>query len=143
MLLGAGAAFLVPTLIYVGTGVAESMPVGEALGAAAEQWTSERQNLMMTGVLGLFPVLCLAVVLWIHRRMGGEAARRRYLAAGGLIPILLVLIWVNISFWSVYLPARTNPGFPHGLELVIGPGMFAPVAMLLGVGLAWFLTRPA
>ncbi|NNE09207.1 MAG: hypothetical protein HKN20_11655, partial [Gemmatimonadetes bacterium] len=49
----------------------------------------------------------------------------------------------NFDFWPAFLPSRVYPGFPHGLEFIIGPGVFAPIGMLLGVLTVWVSQRGA
>ncbi len=134
------APLLVPPLLFAVVGLGEGMGLAAAASALVDQYSERRFNLLMAGVLGLLPVGLLGVVLWIHRKLGGAPESRSALAWGGLLPILAVLIWVNFEFWPTYLPDRTFPGFPHGLELVIGPLFFAPVAMVAGMVVAWIVS---
>ena len=132
---------LIPLAVFSICALAEGLSFVETLIAASEQVTSGRQNLLICGMVGLFPVLLLLIGLWIHRRLGGNEQTRNVMAWSGLIPILCVLIWVNVQFWPLFLPSRTYPGFPHGLEFIIGPIFFAPVAMLFGMSAAWLIQR--
>ena len=66
---------------------------------------------------------------------GGGDPRGRWLGIAGwsgLTPSLLLLVWANAEAWPLYLPGRAFPGFPHGLELIIVPLFFVPVAMVFG-----------
>lgn len=131
----------IPSIVFLVTGMVVGMPFAEALGAMLEQYGVDRPNLLVTGVIGLAPLALLGVVLWIHQLAKGKPGTRKYLLWGGFIPIVAVLIWSNQEFWGVYLPERRSPGFPHGLELLIGPIFYAPVAMGFGMVTAWFLGR--
>jgi hypothetical protein len=57
------------------------------------------------------------------------------------LPIVLVTVFVHLEYWPSWLPARQFLGFPHGLEFVIGPFVFAPVGVLLGYVTAWLIAR--
>lgn len=129
--------FSVPTVVFTICALASGLSVTETASALAEQLATRRQNLAICGGLGIFPSLLLLGGLWLHRRFGGEERARRAMAWGGLAAILGVLAWVNFQFWPLFLPERTYPGFPHGLEFVIGPLFFAPVAALFGVAIGW------
>ena len=88
-----------------------------------------------------FSLAILALAIWVHGRGGGDTAMRPRLVAGGSIPIIAVLFWANAEFWTDFLPSRVYPGFPHGLELVLGPGLYAPIGMIAGVILALVIPR--
>jgi hypothetical protein len=135
------APFAIPAIVFLMCALTEGMSLTDSLTSLSEQFTARRQNLFMIGALGLFPVGILMAILWIHRKRGGDQVTRRWMAGGGLIPILLVIIWVNFDYWPAFLPSKTYPGFPHGLEFVIGPGLFAPILMLPGIALGWWAAR--
>ncbi len=132
---------LIPPTVFTFCALAKGMPLAETLSAMIEQYMTRRQNLLICGAVGFFPVLLLFAGLWLHRRAGGDANTRRIMAWSGLVPVVLILVWVNLQFWPLFLPKRVYPGFPHGLEFVIGPGLFAPIGMLVGVGLGWWVAR--
>lgn len=132
---------VIPTGVFATCALMAGLAPAETVAAIIEQYTAARQNLLVVSLLGLFPILLLLIGLWLHRKFGGNPQVGQWLAWGGLIPILLVLIWINSMFWPIFLPERTYPGFPHGLEFIIGPGIFAPVAMVVGMGLAWLIRR--
>lgn len=123
--------FLVPFVVFLAAGLAAGMAPGAALGALAEQCAQPRQNPLITALTGWIPAAALLVVLRLTRRAGPAASRA--MARGGLVAIVAVLVWANLEFWPKFLPSRVYPGFPHGLELVMGPVIFAPVAMVLGM----------
>jgi hypothetical protein len=133
---------LIPPVVFAICALAEGLSAAETLTALGEQFLTKRQNLLMCGTIGLFPVLLLLGCLWIHRRVDGNTRTRREMGWSGLIAIALVLIWVNVEFWPLFFPGRTDPGFPHGLEFLVGPALFAPIAMLFGIGVVWWARRP-
>lgn len=132
LLLALVLPLLVPLVVFGAVGLASGMGPAGTLQAFLEQASGRRQNPLTTAVLGLFPVLLLLAGLWVGRRLGRDGPRLRAAGWGALGAILLVLLWANAQFWPLFLPDRVYPGFPHGLELVIGPVFFAPAAMLLG-----------
>lgn len=132
---------LTPPIVFGAVALAEGMGLGASARAVVEQYGVRRLNLLSVAVLSFLPLALLALVVFLFGRLGSGAVHRRALALGGAVPIVAVTAWVNLQFWPVFLPERTPPGFPHGLEFVIGPLFFAPVAMLLGVGVAALLNR--
>lgn len=130
-----------PAAVFALTALISGMSAAETVAALAEQYRERDPNLLLTGLVGLFPVLLLGAVLWLHRIFRGSAERRAALALGGFVPIAAVLLWANIAYWPDYLPDRVQPGFPHGLELVTGPGLYAPAGMLLGLLVAAIVSR--
>ncbi len=141
LMFGALAAVATPPLIFLLVALSSGLGPGAAAEALWLQVLSGKLNLLVCGLLGLVPVCLVAVVLWIAKKRGAEDSLRMALVCGGLIPILSVLIWANLEYWPRFLPSRTYPGFPNGLELVIGPGMFAPIGAAAGMFIAWVITR--
>jgi len=129
----AAAALLIPPLTFCIAGLGGGMAVGEVVAACTEQFFTPRQNLGVAAGLGLFPVMLTALLLWIGHRAGWVWASDLNVAVAALMPVLLVLAWANFEFWPTFLPDRVYPGFPHGLELVLGPLFYAPAAMLIGL----------
>lgn len=125
----------VPVVVFTAVGFASGMGLAGTMAALADQVGQRRLNPLITGVLGWLPVALLFLGRWLARRWRPEGAWVASASWGGLVAILGVLVWANLQFWPLFLPEQVQPGFPHGLELVIGPIFFAPVAMLLG-GLA-------
>lgn len=125
------ATFAVPFLVFLAAGLAGGMSPAAVVGALADQCTQPRQNPLITALSGWVPVVVLLLALRITRRAGPAASRA--MARGGLVAIVAVLAWANFEFWPKFLPSRVYPGFPHGLELVMGPVIFAPIAMALGM----------
>ncbi len=134
---------LIPPVIFSLCALAKGMPAAETLAAVVEQYSARRTNLLLCGLAGLFPIVLLFAVMWLHSRFGGSRETRNVMAWTGLLSVVLVLVWVNLQFWPIFLPHRVYPGFPHGLEFIIGPGLFAPVALLIGMGLGWWFGRKA
>lgn len=132
---------LIPAAVFALCALLKGLSLPETTTALLQQFKAERQNLLVCGLIGLFPVGLLHGCLWIHRWKKGAATVERAMAIGGLVAILLVLLWVNFQFWPLFLPDRVYPGFPHGLEFIIGPGIFAPVAMIIGMAIGWIATR--
>lgn len=127
------AALLIPPLVFAGVGLAEGMGIAGTSSALAEQYSTRRQNLAILGAVGVIPIALLGLLAWVLGKTERFRAKRRNLTLGGGLAILAVIGWVNVSYWPTFLPDKTYAGFPHGLEFVIGPLMFAPVAMLLGM----------
>ncbi|HKJ18293.1 MAG TPA: hypothetical protein VJ984_13145 [Xanthomonadales bacterium] len=134
------SVMLVPPVVFVLTGLGKSMSLVEVFNAMLAQYTG-RPNLLITGAIGLLPLGAMGLVLWVHRRQKGAARTRKYLFRASMFALILVLIWANQEFWRVFLPQRISPGFPHGLELFIGPVFFAPVAMFVAMLAAWAIQR--
>lgn len=128
---------LIPFISFLGVGIGSGMG-GGVFGALFSQAVG-RPNLLIMGVFGLFPVALLIGGLWIARKSRPGARWRRWAGWWGLAGVLATLFWVNFQFWPLYLPERVSPGFPHGLELVIGPLFFAPAAALLGAVMGGFV----
>lgn len=128
---------LIPPVVFTIVALSKGMAVGAIPGLLIEQYASKRQNLFVCGAISIAPLLALLVVGWLYRRFRGTGGTQHLMMWGGLIPIVLVQIWVNFDFWPAFLPSRVYPGFPHGLEFIIGPGVFAPIGMLLGVLTVW------
>jgi hypothetical protein len=141
LLVGVLAVFAIPPVVFLVVALGSGLDVGAAVEALVAQYREPRQNLFVVAIPGLFPLLLLAIGLWIARRIDAARGRRPALALFGLAPILAVLVWVNFQFWPLFLPERTYPGFPHGLEFVIGPGLFAPVGMVVGLVVGWWAVR--
>lgn len=122
---------LIPPVVYLAVALTSGLSVGEAVPALLEQ-VGGRPNLGATAVLGLAPILLFTMVLRLMRRRDPEGRWLGAVGWWGLVPALLVLVWVNVEVWPLYMPGRSFPGWPHGLELVIGPIFFAPVALVVG-----------
>lgn len=130
-----------PPLVFTAVGLAEGMGLGGTLSAVVAQYGTRRLNLLMVAVLSLLPLALLALLVHLVGRFTSVAASRRALATGGALAIVAVMLWVNAQFWPLFLPERSAPGFPHGLEFVIGPLYFAPVGMVVGMVVAGLLAR--
>lgn len=141
LLLAGVVLLLVPPVVFTGVGLAEGMGLQGTLGAVLAQYGTRRLNLFTVALLSLLPLLLLALVVFLLGRFTAWTASPRSLARGGALAIVAVMVWINLEFWPVFLPERQSPGFPHGLEFVIGPLYFAPVAMLVGVGISAVLDR--
>jgi hypothetical protein len=124
--------FLLPLLVFTGCLVLDGYGLPATIAAVSAQYGAERQNLFLAGVPGLLPYALLALIVAVHRWRRGHA-RSTGLALSGGLPIAFVLAWANASFWPLHLPGRDYPGWPHGLEMVIAPLFFAPVAMAAGL----------
>jgi hypothetical protein len=132
---------LIPPFVFMVSALFSGMSVGETWAALVDQAFSRKQNLLMVGVFSWLPLALLAVVLWCHRRFGGSEDLRPVLLWTGFLPIFLVMVWVNFEYWPDFLPGRVYPGFPHGLEFVIGPLFFAPAGMAVCMFVAWLAAR--
>ena len=141
LLLTGFVLLLIPPFVFAGVGLAEGMGPRGTLRGVLAQYGTRRLNLFTVALPSLLPLLLLALVVFLLRRFTAMTASPRSLARGGALAIVAVMVWINLEFWPVFLPERRSPGFPHGLEFVIGPLYFAPVAMLVGVGISAFLDR--
>ncbi len=137
------ALLLTPSFVFVAVALIEGLGPGETFAALAEQFTSDRINLAVISLLGAAPVLLILFSLWIRRLLRKTWDGSDTYALGGALPVIAVALFINLEYWPTYLPERQFLGFPHGLEFIIGPGLFAPVAMLIGFCVAWFIRRRA
>ncbi|MEO1245263.1 MAG: hypothetical protein AAFX56_06205 [Pseudomonadota bacterium] len=141
--LGAAAVALVllPALVFVASGLYREMSLPDSLGALAAQYVAGRGNLVLVTLLGLLPLLliagCVGLRRWLRKTWNGAAIY----ALGATVPVVFVIAFSHIEYWPRFLPARASPGFPHGLELVIGPLIFAPGGAAVGFSLVWIARR--
>lgn len=133
--------WMVPTVVFLVTGIASGMGASGSWSAFLEQASGGRPNPLITGVVGLFPLLVIGVVLLVCRLAKSQPRTRALVLWGGFFPVVAVLVWSNLEFWTVFLPEKKAPGFPHGMELLIGPVFFAPVAMAFGMVIAFLVGR--
>jgi hypothetical protein len=130
-----------PPLVFVLVALTSGMSPADTAGALVAQYAAPRVNLAVCSGLGLVPLLLLAVLLWIRRRRRPSAEGPPLYAIGGALPILAVAVFVNAESWTAFLPNRSFLGFPHGLEFIIGPGIFAPIGMLAGLAVVAVMRR--
>lgn len=141
LLFGAIGLVLLPVLIFLGAGVGDGVSLGETLSALVTQSGVRRNNFVVATLLGFFPFLLLVICLWIRRRVVKENASLPLYAASGMLPILLITAYPHAVFWPLFFPYMSNPGFPHGLEFIIGPGVFAPIGLAFGLMFAWVVGK--
>jgi hypothetical protein len=141
LMTGAAIMLLIPALVFVFIGLGSGMGMSGVGAALLQQFTAPRVNLAVSSLLGVLPILLLAIILWLRARLVRQPQGQALLALGAVLPIGAVTLFVNIEAWSSFLPQQAFPGFPHGLELVLGPLVFAPVGMLGGLVLAWLVMR--
>jgi len=135
-------ALVTPPVSFALCGVWAGMGLADIATAMADQYAGDaRPALWGPSLLALAPVLVLASALWLVARLRKKPDLNGSLGAAGLGAMTLVLIWANVSFWSAFLPERDAPGWPHGIELVIGPLFFAPPAVLLAMLVVWLVRR--
>lgn len=114
---------------------------GIGIGALLAQYLQLKRNPLIMPLLSCFPFLLLAGIIFFARRRGARERTCRNVALGGGSAIAFVMLWANLEYWPNFLPGVPYPGFPHGLELVIAPLFFAPVAMALGAVAGWATGR--
>ena len=131
----------IPPLVFIVVALTSAMTPVETADALATQYVAPRVNLAVCSGLGLAPLLLLALLLWIRRRRRPAEEGPPLYAIGGALPILAVTIFVNVEYWTAFLPNRTFLGFPHGLEFIIGPAIFAPIGMLAGLAVIAVVRR--
>jgi len=135
------APVVLSVLVFLGSGLATGLNPAESLGALIGQSMGRRYNPLISGALGIVPTLLLLGVLRLLRRFDPTRERARAVSWTGLFVIQAIIVWAALEFWPKFLPDRVYPGFPHGLELVIGPLIFAPVALIVLGPAAWFWGR--
>lgn len=142
LFIGVLISLLVPPTTFLVSGLAAEMGLLDTLNAVMDQYGPEaRPKLWSSSVISVVPVLGLGLVLWLIAKIRGKHDLTPLLGAAALVALALVLIWSNVSFWLTFLPEQRTPGWPHGLELVVGPLVFAPLAMLTAMLLAWAVGR--
>ena len=135
------ALIILPPLLFLGSALFEGMGFEGGGTALAEQYIAERSNLIVITLLGLAPILLIIFLLGIRRAIRKTWDGSGTYALAGALPVVAVTVFVHLEYWPSYLPARQFLGFPHGLEFVIGPLIFAPVGILLGFLVAWILRK--
>jgi hypothetical protein len=142
----AGSAILlalIPTAVFFSTALFRGMGVPGAVAALGEQMTADKTNLLVVSLLGLLPLLLIALLLMVRKIIRKTWDDAAFYALAGVLPVVAVTLLVNLEYWPSYLPARRFLGFPHGLEFVIGPFVFAPIGVLLGFLIAWIVRKQA
>ncbi len=133
-------AFIIPPFLFFAIALIKGLSLYETVVAMSDQYSTSRQNLAVCGALGIFPILLLALSWLLLKRFVPSVGNSTIPIWGGLVPIFLVLLWTNLEFWPIFLPSRMYPGFPHGLEFVLGPGLYAPIGMLIGFLVGWLIS---
>lgn len=123
---------LVPVVAYTLVALRTGLSVSETASAMVAQAIGGRPNLLAPAALSSVPIALLFILHWLARKRDPDNSWRERAAWSGLFLVLAVLFWANLTAWPLYMPGRAFPGFPHGLELVIAPLFFAPVAALAG-----------
>lgn len=126
------APVAIPPVSYLAVALGAGLGPAEAVAAMTAQ-LSGRPNLIAPAVLALLPLLVYIGLILLLRRRDPHGRWLPRAAWMGLVPALLLLVWANATVWPLHLPGRPFPGFPHGLELVIVPLFFMPVALLGGL----------
>lgn len=127
--------FFTAPVVFVIVALNSGMTLSDTVDAMMNQYRAERSNLLVTSLLALFPMLLLALVLWIGRRFGKFETTAGAAALGGSIGVLIVIAFVNFQHWPTFLPELRYAGWPHGLELFLGPVIAAPAVMLFGMAI--------
>ncbi len=140
VVLATASIVLLPALIFAICLLLDGHSAAESMRLLLAQMQAERRNPLVVGLPAVVPFALLAIVLLIYRRWRGPQGSKM-VAAFGVLAIVLLLIWANAIFWPLFLPGRSYPGWPHGLEMVIVPIFFAPVGMLVAVAIAMILQR--
>jgi hypothetical protein len=143
LLIVAVALLVLPPLLFLGSALYRGMGLADGTSALLEQYSAERTNLVVITLLGLLPLLLVTLLLGIRRMLFKTWDDAGLYALCSSLPIVLVTVFVHLEYWPSWLPARQFLGFPHGLEFVIGPFVFAPVGVLLGFVTAWLIARSA
>lgn len=129
----ADLVFFTAPVVFVIVGIGSGIGASATLDAMSAQFTADRVNLLVMSALALFPVLLLVIVIGIGRRIGRFRDTAAAVALGGGIAIFAVTVFVNLSYWPSFFPSLNYPGWPHGIEFLLGPAIAAPVAMIVGM----------
>ncbi|HNP62364.1 MAG TPA: hypothetical protein PKH39_00435 [Woeseiaceae bacterium] len=135
------ALLIIPVFVFIASGLIRGMDLPAIIPAIGEQYLAEKNNLFIVSILGLLPLLLVGLLLLIRKFIRKTWSGSVAYALGGVIPVLLVAVFVNLEFWPKYLPARQFLGFPHGLEFIIGPFAFAPIGILFGFLFVWAVRK--
>lgn len=133
---------VIPPMVFIATALHRGMGVAGTLSAVGEQYAADKLNLLVVSLLGLLPLILTAILIVGRKLLRKSPVGSTAYAWGGCIPVVVVAVFVNFEYWPSYLPARQFLGFPHGLEFVIGPFVFAPIGALLGFLVARMVTKP-
>ena len=133
-------ALLVPPVVFTACALLAGMGVGGTVSAMVAQYGADRLNLLVLGILGTIPLAFLCLVLGVYRRFGSVEPVRVMALGGGLVVIAL-LVWAHGSYWPSFLPERSAPMWPHGIEFVVVPLFFAPVGAVAGMLAGWLIHR--
>ncbi len=131
---------MIPPVVFSACGLLAGMGLGGTLDALAAQYGADRLNLLVLGFVGTIPVLFLTVALGVYRRFG-SAGPIGAMALAGISLVLLLLTWAHGSYWPSFLPERVAPMWPHGIEFVVVPLFFAPIAAVAGMLGGWLVHR--
>ena len=123
---------VIPFAVYEVVALGAGLGIGEATAATWSQ-VSGRPNLLTSGLLTLIPMVVFLGALALLQKRDPKGRWLGIAAWAGLVPSLALLVWANVEVWPLFLPGRTFPGFPHGIELIIVPLFFVPAAMVTGV----------
>lgn len=132
---------VIPPLIFSGSALAGGMSMAATMTALVEQYAAERNNLLIVSLVGLLPLLLILLLIFVRNRLQKTVEGSGEYALGSCIPVLLIAVFVNLEYWPSYLPERVFLGFPHGLEFVIGPLVFAPIGISVGFVVTWLVMR--
>lgn len=141
LLWGALAALLTPAGVFVFVAIFKGLSIADTSRTLLAQLTAARLNLLVCGALGWIPVSLLALFWYLLQRFSASLRKSTAPVIGGLVPVVAVLLWVNLEYWPHFLPSRVPPSYPGGLELILGPGLFAPIGMLFGFLAGWLWAR--
>lgn len=132
---------LASPLAYLITYYLSDSHSGQAFSTLIQNYLVAKRNPLLSSLLCIFPFLLLALLLFIMGRRKVNERLRGLLSLTGASTIFVCMFAVNLMYWPNFLPGKSYPGFPHGLELVIVPIFFAPVAMFVTVFIAWLIKR--
>ncbi len=132
---------IIPPVVFFLVAVTSGLSISDTLAALVSRYQNKRMNLLLASAASFFPVLLLLFFLGVRRLLKKSAQKSALYAAIGVLPAILVALFVNLEYWPTFLPNQTYAGFPHGLEFVIGPGVFAPIGLAIAVFIVWLMTR--
>ena len=132
---------LLPALLFMGVGIFRGMGLSASLTALGNQYLAARTNLFVITVLGILPLAVVYVLLGIRRLLTKSWEHAGFFALLASVPVVLVAIVMHLEYWPAFLPNQQFLGFPHGLEFIIGPFVFAPIGAAFGFMVAWFIAR--
>ena len=120
---------LAPLLVFVSSSLNAGYSLSDTLGFMLEHCTTKKRNLLIIGALGFIPLALQVLILFVSKKvMKNKFISNNEMGVSHLL-LFSIIVWSNLEFWPKYFIALKYPGFPHGLELFLGPVVFGSIAI--------------